>query len=221
MRSLGLAFLVLLAACTGGGVQTTTSVVTTRPGPGAPEETFDSLRRALAGGDDQWAAALTDPGQFALVASADGADAAVVMALDIAERLAVGANFWGGFRERFALVAGVDVGSLSVGDATTRTVDGVGFSSGEFLNRLDGSGRTIVLRQLDDGAWVVDLVATFPSPLLLAVPEAVEGARRDGEPAFVEELRGLEHSIRWLLSSDDLDPQIQQAGLAALQAIGA
>ena len=181
---------------------------------------LDLLRRALATADDAAAAAVTDMAQLELVALGDGADADVVSGLTSAELRSVGANFWAGFRERFALVAGIEAGALEVGETTERTVQGRRFVSGALIHRLDGSERTIVVRE-SDGRWVVDLVATFPSPLLLAVPEAVGEAMRRGSVEVVEGLRDLEPSVRWVLTSDDVDPELEQAAIAALQSIGA
>lgn len=223
MRRLVAVVVIAVAACTSApaGSNDPDASQTLDPVEAASgSEALDVLRRALTAGDDAAAAAVTDVTQLPLVALADGADADLVAALTAAELQAVGVNFWAGFRERFELVAGLDAGALEVRDTTVRDVEGVQFAAGDFVNRVDGSGRTIVVRDVD-GQWVVDLVATFPSPLLLAVPESVAESMRRGQAELVDALRALEPSIRWVLTSESVEPDLEQAAIAALQAIGA
>ena len=206
----------LIIACGGAAEPTTTTAADAAVAP--PEEVFAELVEALRNDDLEPVAALTDPSQIPLLALAEGLDARSVAELTSADEAAVAMNFWQGFAEQLRASIGVDLADLRIESIERAGVDDTEFAAVELIYGRDASMRRMVLRNTDDG-WVVDLIASFPSPLLGQIPNAAQLIRSSNIPALTDSLRGYEPSVRFLLEDSDLDPVLIQAGTAALEAI--
>ncbi|MEX1004993.1 MAG: hypothetical protein WD990_10945 [Acidimicrobiia bacterium] len=209
-------FCLLLGACGGGADSTTTTLDT--PAPSTPEAVFAELVEALSSDDLESVVDLTDPAQVPLLAIAEGHDARSVAAFTAADRAAVSMNYWQGFAEQLRASIGVDLADLQIDSVDRIEVGETEFAAVELVLGRDASTRRMVLRNSADG-WVVDLIASFPSPLLGQIPDAAQLIRSTGIPALTDSLRGYEPSVRFVLEDAGLDPLLVQAGTAALEAI--
>lgn len=206
----------LLVACEGPAEPTTTTLEA--PAPSTPEAVFAELVEALGSEDFESVANLTDPSQVPLLAIAEGLDARSVVELTSADRAAVSMNFWQGFAEQLQASIGVDLVDLRVESVDRIDVGGTEFATVELVYGRDASMRRMVLRHSEEG-WVVDLIASFPSPLLGQIPNAAQLIRSNGDLALSDSLRGYEPSVRFVLEEPGLDPLLIQAGTAALESI--
>ena len=214
-RAFAMALGLLLVACGGGAEPTTTTVAA--PAPSTPEAVFAELVEALGSADLESVAELTDPAQVPLLAIAEGLDARSVAELTSTDRTAVSTNFWQGFAEQLRASIGVDLADLRVDSVDRVEVGDTEFATVELVYGRDASARRMVLRNSDAG-WVVDLIASFPSPMLGQIPNAAQLIRSIGDPSLTDSLRGYEPSVRFLLEDPGLDPLLYQAGTAALVA---
>lgn len=218
MRSrLALATLCALLAACGQTAEPTPTTAADRVAS-TPEEVFAGLVEALRTDDLDSVAELTDPSQIPLLAIAEGLDVRAVADLTAADRAAVSMNFWEGFAAQLRASIGVDLSDLRVETVDRVEVGDTAFASVELVHGRDASVRRIVLRDTDSG-WVVDLIASFPSPMLGQIPNAAQLIRSIGDPSLTDGLRGYEPSVRFLLEGPALDPLLNQAGTAALEAI--
>ena len=215
-RAFGLVSMLFLVACGGSAESTTTTVEALAPS--TPEAVFAQLVDALGTDDLDTVTALTDPAQIPLLAIAEGLDARSVSELTSTDRAAVSANFWQGFAEQLRASVGVDLSDLRVESVDRVDVGSTEFATVELVYSRDASARRMVLRNSDAG-WVVDLIASFPSPLLGQIPNAAQLIRSLGDPSLTDILRGYEPSVRFVLEAPGLDPLLNQAGTAALEAI--
>ena len=215
-RSFPLALSLALVACGGSAEPTTTTVVALAPS--TPEAAFADLVEALGSDDLESMTELTDLAQIPLLAIAEGLDARSVSELTSTDRAAVSANFWQGFTEQLRASVGVDLADLRVDSVDRVDVGGTEFATVELVYSRDASARRMVLRNSDAG-WVVDLIASFPSPMLGQIPNAAHLIRSLGDPSLTDSLRGYEPSVRFVLEDPGLDPLLNQAGIAALEAI--
>jgi hypothetical protein len=207
---------VLLVAC-GNAAEPTTTTEADIPAS-TPEAVFAELVEALRSDDLEPVAELTDPSQIPLVAIAEGLGVRSVADLTSADRAAVAENFWRGFAEQLRASIGVDLADLRTESVERVSVSDTEFAAVELVYGRDASVRRMVLRNSEAG-WVVDLIASFPSPLLGQIPNAAQLIRSTGDPALTDSLRGYEPSVRFLLEDPALDPLLNQAVTAALEAI--
>ena len=206
---------VVFAACSGTPTASTEPV---EDPPGlTPESVFDALIDAVGRTDHPAAADLTDPAQIPLLALAEGVEAGRVAEFTDADRQAVAANFWAGFASQLEASLGVSIGDLRQGDVI-RTFESTGFATVDLVLGSDASVRRLVVRDTPSG-WVVDLIASFPSPLLGLIPDAAQAIRASGDGTLLGDLRGYEVSVRYLLADPEADALLNQAATAALEAI--
>lgn len=207
---------VVLASCSGTPTASTEPV---QDPPGlTPESVFDELVDAVGRGDHSAAADLTDPEQIPLLALAEGVEAGRVASFTDADRQAVAANFWAGFASQLESSLGVSIGDLRQGEVVRTEFESTGFSIVDLVLGSDASVRRMVVRDTPTG-WVVDLIASFPSPLLGLIPDAAQAIRASGDETLLEELRGYEISVGYLLADPETDALFNQAATAALEAI--
>jgi hypothetical protein len=187
--------------------------------PATPEEVFDLLSRALDDSDFVAAAELSDVSQFPILAIAEGTGPREAAALTSSDLIAVGANFWSGFAAQLRSAVDAGLGDLAAGPATRSVAGDAEFATIELTVPSEPAVRTIVLRDTADG-WVVDLIASFPSPVLGLVPNAAQVIRSSGDIGLREALAGYEDSVQFVLERSGADePMLNQAALSALEAI--
>ena len=208
---------VVIASC-GNGTELTTTTVADDVPASTPEAIFAELVEALQDDDLAPVAELTDPSQIPLLALAEGLDVRSVAELTEADRAAVATNFWQGFSEQLRASIGVDLGDLRIESIERTSVGDTEFAAVELVYGRDASVRRMVLRN-DDAGWVVDLIASFPSPLVGQIPNAAQLIRSISDPGLTESLRGYEPSVRFVLEDPGLEPLLNQAGTAALESI--
>jgi hypothetical protein len=209
------ALIMLLAACSGGAGSQDDS-----PDLGEladPEDVVAAVIEALNEDDPRRAADLSDAAQVPLLAIAEGLGARGLSQLTTADLDLVATNFWSGFAAQ--LRSSLGASDLVIGDMTIIEVGDSRFAVVDLERPADASVRRLVLRETVDG-WVVDLVASFPFPLLARVPEAADISRSVGDAAFRRTLVEMEDSILLVLDDPDVAPQVHQAALAALESIG-
>ncbi|HVR33779.1 MAG TPA: hypothetical protein VMS74_13855 [Acidimicrobiia bacterium] len=210
------ALCLALSACLGGSVPETPSDEASPPD--SPEAVFDELVEALANDAFDTAATLTDPAQITVLAIAEGAEPRQVATFSEDDRTAVAANFWSGFSEQLRSTIGGGLGDLGVGDFVRRDEAGAQFATVDLLSTDGSPVRRLVLRNTADG-WLVDLLASFPAPLLGLIPGAAQGIRSLGDEQLLADLRSYETSVAFVLADPDADPLLSQAAMAALEAI--
>lgn len=210
------ALAVALVACTGGGepASTTSDVVRSD----SHVSTFEALVEALERGDFDTAATLSVPNQASLLALAEGLSGAQVAALTDADRQLVIANFWAGFVDQLEPTFGSPLTALRTDAWTESNVGGVDFAVAELFRGSDASVRQMVL-QRTDGGWAIDLLASFPAALINLVPDAAQLIRATGDVRLLADLRGWQASVEFVVAGSGDDPVLNQAGLAALEAI--
>jgi hypothetical protein len=211
-----LALTLVVAACTGSVAPTST---TSPPSlPTTAQGVFEQLVEALQARDHARAARLTDQSQIALLAVAEGLGPREVTALTAADLEAVASNFWSGFSSQLESSLGVGLRGLRAGQIRDAQAGAARFAVVELTLPSDASVRRLVIRDTPSG-WVIDLVASFPSPLLGFIPAAAEVIRVTGDEKLKGDLIGFEDSILFVLDDPDMPSQLNQAALAALEAI--
>jgi hypothetical protein len=211
-----LALTLVVAACTGSVAPTST---TSPPSlPTTAQGVFEQLVEALQARDHARAARLTDQSQIALLAVAEGLGPREVTALTAADLEAVASNFWSGFSSQLESSLGVGLRGLRAGQIRDAQAGAARFAVVELTLPSDASVRRLVIRDTPSG-WVIDLVASFPSPLLGFIPDAAEVIRVTGDEKLKGDLIGFEDSILFVLDDPDMPSQLNQAALAALEAI--
>ncbi|MDX1449251.1 MAG: hypothetical protein R3246_09330 [Acidimicrobiia bacterium] len=205
---------VLVAACFGSGDSSTTTPAD--PAAGTYQEAFDTWSAALAAGDHDTAATVTEPSQISLLALAEGLSGAQVAGLTTADRNAVASNFWSGFVDQ--LGSGPDLPGLQVGEWTETTAGSRTFAIGALSRTSDSAALEVVFVEID-GRWSIDLLATFPSALVNLVPDAAQVIRATGDSRLLEEMRSWRSSVELVVERSGSDPRLNQAGLAALESI--
>lgn len=184
-----------------------------------PEEVFERLAMALDESEFAVAAEMTDVSQFPILAIAEGTGPREVAALSPVDLQAVGANFWSGFATQLRSAVDAGLGDLAVGPATRSVAGGSEFATIELSVPTETAVRSIVMRETD-GGWVVDLIASFPSPVLGLVPNTAQVIRSSGDGALRDSLAGFEDSVIYVLERSGSDePMLNQAALAALESI--
>lgn len=218
MKSLALAALVLAtAACADGAAPASTTEV--RSVPVSPEAVFDQLVEALESGETMRAAELTDPAQVTLLAVAEGIGSREIVELTDRDRELIASNFWGGFAAQLRSSLRGGLAALGSGEIGHTEAGASRFAVVELESSADAAVRRVVIRDTPSG-WVIDLLATFPSPLLERVPAAAEVVRLSGDHDLRQDLISYEDSIRYVLDDSGASPQLNQAAVAALEAIG-
>jgi hypothetical protein len=216
MRGGILALALVVAGCTGSVAPTST---TSPPSlPTTAQGVFEQLVEALQARDHARAARLTDQSQIALLAVAEGLGPREVTALTAADLEAVASNFWSGFSSQLESSLGVGLRGLRAGQIRDAQAGAARFAVVELTLPSDASVRRLVIRDTPSG-WVIDLVASFPSPLLGFIPDAAEVIRVTGDEKLKGDLIGFEDSILFVLDDPDMPSQLNQAALAALEAI--
>lgn len=214
--SVVVALSLVLSACLGGSVPE--PVPDEAGSPDSPEAVFDALVEALATDAFDTAATLTDPAQITVLAIAEGAEPRQVATFSEEDRAAVAANFWSGFSEQLRSSIGGGLGDLGAGDFVRRDEAGAQFATVVLSSTEDSPVRRLVLRNTANG-WLVDLLASFPAPLLGLIPGAAQGIRSLGNEQLLTDLRSYETSVAFVLADPDADPLLSQAATAALEAI--
>lgn len=214
------AVVLALSSCTGGDEPTTTS--TTMPssiGADSPELAVSELFRLLGRGDPAALLDLTAPDQMVVVALVEGVSVDDAAMLESAGVETVAANFWAGFRSSLLEVLDDDVIEIRIGDVERFAVEGVDFARVQVLFPLDGSGRQFYV--IDHGGrWTVDVIATFAPALVPKLPGVADAVRRDPQSGdLLAILREVDPSLQAVQTYDKLDPAVNQAIIAALEAI--
>ena len=215
MRLVLWALMVLLAACTGGAAGQDDPLDVGDLAD--PEDVVAAVIEAVRHDDPGRAAQLSDAAQVPLLAIAEGLGGRGLSQLTTADLDLVATNFWSGFAAQ--LRSSLGASDLVIGDMTMVAIGDSHFAVVDLERPADASVRRLVLRETADG-WVVDLIASFPFPLLGRIPEAADIARSVEDSAFRQVLLEMEDSILLVLGDPDLAPQVHQAGLAALESIG-
>lgn len=214
-HSIGLC--LILSACTGGTVPSSTTVV--EEPPATPEEAFAELLDALDDDDYERAARLTDSRQMTLLAIAEGVEARQVAQVNSADRSLIARNFWSSFHAQLEVSLGSELSNLPRGEVERRALDGVEFARIDLASVGDDAApRRLVAREESTG-WTVDLIASFPSALLGLIPDAAQAIRAVGDQILLEDLHGYEVSVRFILADPTIDPLLSQAATAALESI--
>ncbi len=179
MRSIaiGLACLMMVAACSDGAGDTTT----TQPdvlGSESPELAVSSIILAIGQDDAETLAAHTLTDQLGLLALVEGASTAdALAALGFASQQ-VAATFWRSFAGDIGDFIDAGVEDMRIGEITALDVPGARYATVEVAFPLDRANRVFVLT--DRAGWRVDLVATFPGAFVPNIPLAVERASSPG-----------------------------------------
>ena len=187
------------------------------PVPTSPEGVVFQLLEALNADEADRAAELTDSLQFPLLAIAEGVGPREIASLTTPDLAVVASNFWSGFAAQLRSTLGTGLAGVSVGDVTLSEAGDSRFASVDLL-LPDASTRRVVLRDMP-GGWVIDLIASFPSPVLTRVPEAANVIRLSGDEDLRENMFGYEDSIRFIFDESATEPLLNQAAIAALEAI--
>ncbi len=216
MRSaLAVLLLLVLAAC--DSATSTPDEIVEAESPTGPEAVAEALIDALRADDPSLAASLADPAQIPLLAIAEGLGTRGLNQLTPADLDLVASNFWSGFAAQLRTSLGT--ADLAVGEVAVVEVGASRFGVVELERPPDASIRRLVLRETPDG-WLVDLVASFPFPLLGRFPEAADLARAADNQDLRDSLTAMEDSVLFVLEDPDVAPQLHQAAVAALESIG-
>jgi hypothetical protein len=215
MKAVLIALSLVLAACAANSSPEPDS--DEGPVPTSPEGVVLQLLEALQAGEADRAGELTDPLQFPLLAIAEGVGPREIASLTPADFTVVASNFWSGFAAQLESTLGRGLAGVRVGDATRSEAGDSRFASVDLL-LPDASTRRVVLRDTPVG-WVIDLIASFPSPLLTRVPEAANVIRLSGDEGLRENMFGYEDSILFIFDDSTTEALLNQAAIAALEAI--
>lgn len=165
-RVLSLFIVAVVAGCsTAPEVVTTT---TTAPDT-SPDQVVADWIGAVAAGDYAATEPLVDEVSLALMIGAENP----MEVADLADMVVDGvgptarATYWETFRSDFAVFAGVSFDRLRVAAAEALTVDGTEFAAVEVT--AGDLTSEILCRRGSDGAWRVDMVATFGPQLVRAL----------------------------------------------------
>lgn len=206
---------VLLAACSGGVEPSSTTIPLVTEDY---EAVFERWVTALEMSDFETAADLTIGVQIPLLALAEGFSGTHVATLTEADRTMIAVNFWKGFIGQAEPMLGSPVGSLRAEDWVETVAGGTNFALADLFRSSDASVRGIVLRNTADG-WKLDLIASFPSAMINLVPDAAQVIRATGDNRLLEDMRSWQPSVELVIAESADDPVVNQAGLAALEAI--
>ncbi len=214
MKAVVVALALVLAACAADS--------SPQPDPDngpvtTPEGLALQLLEALRAGEEDRAAEMTDDLQFPLLAIAEGVGPREIASLTTADFAVVASNFWSGFSDQLKSTLGTGLPGVSVGDVTFSEAGDSRFASVDLL-LPDASTRRLVLRDMPEG-WLIDLIASFPSPVLTRVPEAANVIRLSGDDDLRENMFGYEDSILFIFDESTTEPLLNQAATAALEAI--
>lgn len=213
---ISIALCLILSACRGGTVPSSTTVVERLPA--TPEAVFGALLDALDADDFETAAQLTDSGQMTLLAIAEGVEARQVALLSSTDRRRIARNFWSTFHAQLEASIGTELANLPVGEVERRAAGDVEFARIDLGSGEDAGRRRLVVRQTPRG-WAVDLIASFPSALMGLIPDAAQAIRAAGDQVLMDDLGGYEASVRFILADPTLDAVLSQAATAALESI--
>lgn len=218
MRSVlqSLMLCLLLSACSSGTVPSSTTIVEQLPA--TPEAVFAGLLDALDDDDYESAARLTDSRQVTLLAIAEGIEARQVALVTSADRSLIARNFWSSFHAQLEVSLGSELVDLPRGELERLAVDEVEFARIDLAADDEAALRRLVVRESPTG-WTVDLIASFPSALLGLIPDTAQAIRASGDQVLLDDLRGYETSVRFVLADPTIDPLLRQAATAALESI--
>lgn len=203
----------MLVACS-----TTTEPTTEDTVPSTdPEIVMERFLAAVADDDFEEAARLTDVRQVTLLAVAEGIASSDVAAFTPVDRHSVLVNFWEGFVSQLRASLGSSIEGMRDGDIERSSAGGASFAGTDLVRSSDGSQRNLVLRHTDEG-WRLDLIASFPQAFLVLLPDVAQAVRASGDPTLIGDLRGYGASIEHILAQPDMDPVLEQAAIAALEA---
>lgn len=218
MRPLVLVLLVLvsaLAACGGeDGVE----------GASVPTEAVVRWFGAVESGDADEAAATTDGETLAVLLAVENAAEPGVFAEYVTAGVPadVAAAYWASFDEGFSTFAGRPLSSLRVGDATEFESQGTRYAAVAVYGRQDTES-TVYVRELEDGRWVVDLVATLGSGfvgLFERIYDALPGTE-EGDIVRGAFRDVVAPSLWATLALGAEDPEYSRAALLLLEKLGA
>ena len=205
---------VVFAACTG-----TPDVVEVEPDD--PSESAEGVLAvvldALRSQDAAPIAAVTDLTQIPLLALAEGTAVRQVAGFSNSDRSAVAANFWSGFIGQLESSLGSGLRQLRSGELERSETEGVRFAAVDLVV-TSSDPRRLVLRETESG-WVLDLIASFASPLVGLIPDVAQTMRVFGDATLLEDLRGYEPSVRFILDDVGTNPLLDQAAIAALESV--
>jgi hypothetical protein len=164
----------LLAACTSGGAEPTST-----PTPAAPDDVASEWLAAVGEGDVAALRTLVEPQGLAVLAGVENSlrsdEMVGLLRSGFSDDLAV--DYWSSFRDDFALIRGIPITALSVGavqiDDPVPGMATVEVDSGE-------SSATVGLRRTSSGVWQVDMVATVGSALVGPLSEYLSSALTGG-----------------------------------------
>ena len=215
MKAGVVAVALVLAACTADPSPQSDS--DEGPVPTSPEGVVLQLVEALRAGESDRAAELTDHLQFPLLAIAEGVGPREIASLTPSDLAVVASNYWSGFAAQLTSALGAGLAGVNAGDVVRSEAGDSLFASVDLL-LPDASTRRVVLRDTPRG-WVIDLIASFPSPVLTRVPDAANVIRLSGDEGLRENMFGYEDSILFIFDDSATEPLLNQAAIAALEAI--
>lgn len=182
-----------------------------------PAETVTELLAAIDEGRFDDAAQLTDAVQAALLSLAEGADASDVVGAIEAGPGPVAANFWSGFAQTLDEASDPAGGAISAGE---ESVEGSSRFVEVSVTPAEGEDRSFVLRR--DGAWQVDLLATFGPTLaerLIAPVEAMLSSANDDASTVLGHLNASADSLRLVAADPDLPAATHQSLLGLIERV--
>ncbi len=161
-------------------------------GHDTPERAVVAWFDAIDASDAATASESIHPDSLALILGIENALPAEVTAQYLTEGVPVElqVGYWQSFAEGFAEFASRPVSSLTVGEATPFTSEGIEFASVP-ISSGPTSESVVITRMRDDGSWEVDMVASlgdgFANLLLSAYTSLPEGEAGDTvRAAYVE-----------------------------------
>lgn len=218
MKRLVAAGTVLVLVACGPAPDVSSTIDSTPDLATTPSEVGEQLLDALRRGEPRLAADLTDPSQFPLLALVEGMSAREVAQLGPVGLQRVAENFWSEFLVRFPEFVDADLDEFRIGTVTQRQGGASRFAEVEVVLGRDASVRRFFVRDTP-GGWFLDLVVTFPSPLLERLPEVAAAVRQSGDEALNQGLVDLEDSIRFVFDDASISSEMHQAATAALEAV--
>lgn len=151
-------------------------------GLATPEQAVVAWFEAIDAGDSSSAAAAVHDDSVALILAIENdLDTATTAGyLDAGVPPEVHAAYWASFGEGFAAFASRPISTLTVGEATPVSVEGVDYAAVTIASGPNAQS-IVFVRQHEDGTWAVDIVATLADGFASLLADRYDGL--DGSEA--------------------------------------
>ncbi len=154
------------------------------PGHDTPERAVVAWFKAIDAGDTEGAAAAIEPRSLALILGIENALPTETTVSYLTEGVPIDlqVGYWKSFAEGFTDFASRPISTLTVGQATAFTSEGIEFASVP-VSGGPASESVVITRMRSDGTWEVDMVASladgFANLLLSAYVDLPDGEAGD------------------------------------------